>query len=120
MTITEVLLVGVGGFIGAIIRFLLSKKLNGRNRFPLGTLTVNLVGSFLIGVIFGLVLPKVWTLFLVSGFLGALTTFSTLQKEMIEQWQNRERKKGVIYIVVTYGGGILLAFIGYLFGKYTC
>lgn len=85
MTFIEILVVGAGSFFGAIIRFILSKKLNEKARFPLGTLIVNLVGSFLIGVIFGLSLPKLWTFFLVSGFLGALTTFSTLQKEIIER-----------------------------------
>lgn len=108
MTMVDVLFIGVGGFIGAVIRLILSKKLNEQNQFPLGTLGVNLVGSFLIGVIFGLTLPKRWTFFLVSGFLGALTTFSTLQKEIIER-----REKAIVYAVVTYGGGILLAFIGY-------
>lgn len=112
MTFIEILAVGAGGFFGAIIRFILSKKLNEKARFPLGTLIVNLVGSFLIGVIFGLSLPKLWTFFLVSGFLGALTTFSTLQKEIIER-----RKNGVVYAFATYGGGILLAFLSYWIGR---
>lgn len=109
MTITDIILVSAGGFIGAIIRFFLSKKFNVQNGFPLGTFIVNLVGSFFIGVIFGLTLPKVWTLFLVSGLLGALTTFSTLQKEIIE------RKEGaIVYAMLTYGGGIILAVVGYM------
>lgn len=114
MTIVSILIVGIGGFFGAIIRFLLSKKLNESNRFPLGTLSVNLVGSLIVGVIFGLALPKVWMLFLVSGFAGALTTFSTMQKEIIERWQAGMRRQAVSYVIVTYGGGLLLALIGYL------
>lgn len=117
MTIIEILFVGAGGFLGAVLRFLLSKKLNGKNQYPLGTLSVNFVGSFLVGVIFGLTLSKIWTLFLISGFLGALTTFSTLQKEMIEQWRSGKRKDSIVYLVVTYGGGILFALVGYLIGK---
>lgn len=109
MTITEILLVGAGGFIGAMIRFLVSKKFNHQGGFPLGTLIVNLVGSFFIGLIFGLALSKVWTLFLVSGLLGALTTFSTLQKEIIER-----KKQAIVYALLTYGGGILLAVVGYV------
>ena len=112
LTITDILFIGAGGFFGAVIRFVLSKKLNGKNRLPLGTLVVNLAGSFLIGVIFGLALPKLWTFFFVSGFLGALTTFSTLQKEIIER-----RKNAIVYALVTYGGGILLALIGYWIGR---
>jgi len=111
---TVVLVVGLGGFFGAIIRFYLSKKLNGKKVWPLGTLSVNLVGSFVVGFIVGLSLPKIWLFFLVSGFAGALTTFSTLQKEVIEQWRGGKRTATIGYVIVTYGGGVLLAFIGYL------
>lgn len=116
MTIAEVMMIGLGGFFGAILRFLVSRKLNIEKRFPLGTLIVNLVGSFLIGLIFGLALPKLWTLFLVSGFLGALTTFSTLQREVIGGWHSGKWKDAIFYMSLTYGGGILLALFGYLLG----
>lgn len=114
LTMTEVLIVGLGGFFGAISRFYLSEKLNRNKGWSLGTLSVNLVGSLIVGVIFGLALPKVWMLFLVSGFAGALTTFSTMQKEIIERWQAGMRRQAVSYVIVTYGGGLLLALIGYL------
>lgn len=113
MTMLEIYLIGIGGFIGAILRYLLSSKLNGRFHFPVGTLFVNLVGSLLIGILIGLALPKVWTVFLVSGFIGALTTFSTLQKEVIEVWCEGNKQMVIWYGLLTYGGGILLAFIGY-------
>lgn len=114
LTMTAILVVGLGGFFGAIIRYYLSKKLNGKKSWPLGTLSVNLSGAFMVGFIIGQSLPEIWTFFLVSGFAGALTTFSTLQKEVIEQWQGRKRKAAVGYVLVTYGGGILLALLGYL------
>lgn len=112
MTFVDVLIIAFGGFLGAILRYLLAKRFNGKN--PLGTLIANMSGSLFIGIIFGLSLPIVWTMFLVSGFAGALTTFSTLQKEIIEEWQAGRKKETIYYIVVTYIGGILLAFIGYL------
>ncbi|AOV07046.1 hypothetical protein BI350_05435 [Sporosarcina ureilytica] len=113
MTTVEVLVIGIGGFIGAVLRLLLSDLLNHKRRMPIGTLLVNLAGSLFIGIIFGLGLSKMWTMFLVSGFAGALTTFSTLQKEVIEQWQSGRKKDAVYYVILTYGIGIMLAYIGY-------
>lgn len=117
MVITEILMVGVGGFCGAVIRFLLSGKLDRCRTLPIGTLVVNLIGSFFIGFILGIGLPKLWTLFFVSGFAGALTTFSTVQKEIIEQFQSGRQKEAIIYLLLTYGSGIVVAFIGYLIGR---
>lgn len=114
MTIVEVFVIGLGGFFGAIIRFLVAQKLNADDGFPFGTLIVNLAGSFLIGLIVGVGLPKIWMFLLVAGFMGALTTFSTVQKEVIERWRNGQRKQAISYIVLTYGGGLLLAMLGYL------
>lgn len=116
MTFLEVFVVGIGGFIGAVIRYFTSIYMNHAGRIPLGTLFVNLVGSFLIGCVFGLELSRIWTFFLASGFAGALTTFSTLHKEIIELWRKGEPKKAMHYIFITFSGGILLAMLGYLIG----
>lgn len=116
MTIADVILIATGGFIGAILRYAVCEKLNKSNGFPVGTLLVNLVGSLLIGFIFGLELSLVWTVFFVSGFAGALTTYSTLNKELILLW-NRDRKKlFYVYLFITYIVGVLLAFAGYFMG----
>ena len=116
MTFLDLVVVGVGGFIGAIIRYFTSVYMNHASHIPLGTLLVNLVGAFLIGCVFGLELSRVWTFFLASGFAGALTTFSTLHKEMIELWRNHQKKKALLYIGTTFSGGILLALLGYMLG----
>lgn len=84
----QVLLVGTGGFLGAIARFLVSKYANGLlGEFPLGTLIVNIVGSFLLGIIMysiladnGLVTPATRS-FVAVGFIGAFTTMSTFAYE---------------------------------------
>ena len=111
MTLLEMSMIGVGGFIGAILRYGLSKKMN-QERFPFGTLVVNLVGALLIGLVLGSELSRLWVLLLASGLAGALTTFSTLHKELIELWHQKKRK-AISYGVITYGGGLFLAWMGY-------
>lgn len=112
MTLVEMSMIGAGGFIGAILRYCLSRKMN-REKFPYGTLVVNLIGAFLIGMVLGLGLSRIWVLFLASGLAGALTTFSTLHKELIGLWQC-EKLTAISYVMITYGGGLLLAWIGYM------
>ena len=113
MTFFELLMVGIGGFFGAVTRYFISSKMNGEKTLPMGTLLVNLTGSLLIGIILGLGLPLWVKLLLVSGFAGALTTFSTMNKELIELWKNDKKHQTVLYLLLTYGGGIALAALGY-------
>jgi len=85
----HILSVGLGGFVGAIARFWLSglaQRLS--DRFPFGTLTVNLLGSFLLGLLATLFLERVVSqdvrLFLLVGLLGAFTTYSTFSLETFD------------------------------------
>ncbi len=114
MTLLDIVMVGIGGFLGAVIRYGMAKKMNQSAGIPVGTLAVNLIGAFLIGLVFGLDLSKGWTLLLASGFAGALTTFSTLNKELIVLWRHGEKKYAICYLLLTYGGGLLLAALGYV------
>ncbi len=115
MTFLDIVMVGIGGFFGAVIRYGMAKKMNYSAGIPRGTLAVNWIGALLIGLVFGLELSKGWTLLLASGLAGALTTFSTLNKELIELWRNGEKENAVCYLVSTYGGGLLLVALGYVF-----
>jgi len=85
--IGKLMSVGLGGFIGAISRFWVSglaQKMS--DRFPFGTLSVNLIGSFLLGLLASLFLEKAMIsqelrLFILVGLLGAFTTYSTFSLE---------------------------------------
>ena len=97
--------VGAGGFFGAISRFLLAagvQKLTGSS-FPYGTLTVNVVGSFIIGFLFlyfEQTISPTQKALLVTGFLGALTTFSTFSLETVLMLQNGLYLKALVNVSV--------------------
>ncbi|ADG13873.1 CrcB protein [Methanocaldococcus infernus ME] len=87
----NLIIIGIGGFFGAILRYLISSYITKFN-FPLGTLIVNILGSFILGFImyfslYSTINPE-YRLFIATGFCGALTTFSTFSYEtflMIEE-----------------------------------
>ena len=114
--------IAVGGGAGAIARYALSegvKHLTGAG-FPWGTLCVNLLGCFLIGLAIHLVtLPAVplgLDYIIVIGSLGAFTTFSTFSLENINMLHDGEFSRAGLYVLVSNIAGIGLAFAGYLIG----
>lgn len=114
----HILMVGIGGFFGAIARFLISKQLKNKyNIFiPIGTLIINLLGAFILGIIIGAKADTMIALLLGTGFISTFTTFSTLKLEMIQLHLRKYKKELIYYTVMTYGGGIALAYLGYLLG----
>jgi CrcB protein len=113
----DILFVSVGGFIGAICRFAVSKKIQQKRIFPLGTFSVNMIGAFLLGVMLGLRTGGHLYSFLGVGFMGAFTTFSTFK---LESEQLRQRKRTVYfysYLLCSYILGIGLAFLGMIIGR---
>lgn len=115
----NILLISIGGFFGAICRFQLSQLMNKKQpkKIPVGTLFVNLTGSFLLGLLIGMDSSEHIKLLIGTGFMGAFTTFSTFNLEAISLLQSKAKSKGIIYICLTYSLGIILAFIGYSLGK---
>ncbi|MBI2771896.1 MAG: fluoride efflux transporter CrcB [Burkholderiales bacterium] len=91
--IASVLSISAGASLGALLRWLLSHKLNPLLPFlPPGTLAANLIGGYLVGVAVALFaalpdLPPQARLFVITGFLGGLTTFSTFSAEVVTQLQ---------------------------------
>lgn len=117
MTIVHLIMVGLGGFFGAIARFLISKQLNAKAAIPLGTLTVNLAGAFLLGMISGAKADPTLALLFGTGFMGAFTTFSTLKLEMLQFLLKKQKWQFYLYTFLTYIIGIFLAYLGYLLGS---
>jgi CrcB protein len=115
MMLFNIALVAVGGFAGAISRYKLSAFISSRfpSAIPYGTLTINLLGSFLLGWMAGHHWPGDWTLLFGTGFMGAFTTFSTFKLESLKLWQQRAWGPLILYIGFSYTLGIILAFLGF-------
>ena len=114
-----ILAVGVGSFLGGEGRYLVSLDMKGVSKgFPWVTLTVNLVGCFLIGLLWGVFSKNGtegsnWALFLTVGLCGGFTTFSTFSKEALVMLQSGNLWGFVGYIAVSVVIGIALVALGY-------
>jgi CrcB protein len=114
-----VILVAVGGAIGSVLRYyvsLLALRIAGI-AFPWGTLTVNVVGSFLIGVLTELIARRFdasmeLRLLLVTGFLGGFTTFSAFSLDTIALVERDQLLLAIVYIVVSVAVSIAAVFGG--------
>lgn len=115
----NVILVAIGGFLGAICRYFTASYIKKKipSRIPAGTLAVNLIGSFILGLLLGMNIGGEVFLFLGVGFMGAFTTFSTFKLETIELMEDQKKKSAILYMLFTYTGGILLAFAGLILGR---
>jgi CrcB protein len=111
-------LVAVGGFCGAISRYGVGLWANRRpSRLPWGTLAVNLLGSFLLGIIIGSHVGGMIPLLLGTGYMGAFTTFSTFKLECVQLGRKKDWGALAAYLLLSYGAGLLLAFAGFWFGQ---
>jgi len=118
--IKNILLIGTGGFIGSVARYFLS-KLNLYIDFlaiPIGTLSVNVLGSFLIGFLTGIsdkstILSADLRLLLMVGMCGGFTTFSTFTSENLVLMQNGQFFSLFLYTGLSVFLGFMAVYIGY-------
>lgn len=114
----QVLLIAVGGSLGAVARYGLSSFVyhTTSETFPWGTLVVNLTGSFVIGVVIELfdtaIIPTEWRSFITIGFLGAYTTFSTYTLETVNLLRDGELRLATFNIVASNLVGIIFVVLG--------
>jgi len=110
--------VGVGAALGAWLRWALGLALNHvLPLFPLGTLLANLVGGYLIGVSMGWIaqtgaMSPELRLFVITGFLGGLTTFSTFSAESLSLLQTGRYEVALLHVAGHLAGSILLTLLG--------
>ena len=111
----EILLVGIGGFLGSMSRYGTSLWLaSEKSHFPLSTFLVNLAGCLAIGILITLFAKSENTirLLLITGFCGGFTTFSTFSLELFRLIQNQQIKLALLYLAGSIVLGILMVFLG--------
>jgi fluoride exporter len=110
----NILLVGIGGGIGSILRYLLQRTLNVN--FPYGTLLVNIAGCLLIGLLWGIFtrhIDEQRRLLLVTGFCGGFTTFSTFTYEGVQMLMENRWMTFLLYTLLSVVAGLAATYFGY-------
>lgn len=122
--IRTLIVIGLGGFLGSISRYLLTAGIHQYlfTSFPAGTLAVNSLGSLLIGIIYGFaekgaLLNADWKLFLTVGFCGGFTTFSTFSHDNLMLLRDGQTTHFLLYTLGSILLGLLAVVLGYLFTK---
>lgn len=117
--IRTLLLIGSGGFLGSISRYLVSRffQININSTFPIGTFVVNITGCFLIGLIYGMserssLFSPGWKMFLTAGFCGGFTTFSTFANENLALLRDGDFFHFLFYTGLSVFLGITATFVG--------
>jgi fluoride exporter len=117
------LLICLGAAVGAPARYLTDRIIQARHDtvFPWGTLTVNVVGSLILGVLVGLAdrhqVPAEVIALVGTGFCGALTTYSTFGFETLRLAEDGARFYAVVNVILSVAAGFGAAVIGYAFGQ---
>ena len=115
----NILLVGSGSFLGGAARYAVSLLMKNMSKgFPWATLAANLLGCLLIGMLWAYLGRSAgtgsnWTLFLMTGFCGGFTTFSTFSKEALMMLQLGNYWNFALYVALSIVAGIALVALGY-------
>ena len=117
--IKSLIIVGFGGFIGTVARFLISRffQLNLSSLFPWGTFVVNIVGCLIIGIIYGIsekgdFLSPEMRLFLTVGICGGFTTFSTFSNDAFLLIRDQDWVRFAFYTSLSFFLGLLAVYAG--------
>lgn len=115
----SILIAGFGGFVGTALRFVTSRyfQLNFSSVFPWGTFVVNIIGCFIIGIIWGIaeesnLMSTEWRLFFTVGLCGGFTTFSSFSVDALTLLQNKELLRFTFYTGLSIFLGLLTTIIG--------
>ncbi len=115
----QLLAIAAGGALGALTRFGITAYAYPvfENRFPLGTLIANVLGSLFIGICYVMIVEKEvlapeWRNFLMTGFLGAFTTFSTFSLDTLNLWQNGHFVTAISYSLLSVATCLIAVAIG--------
>ncbi|WP_255152819.1 fluoride efflux transporter CrcB [Halorarius halobius] len=100
-------LLGTGGAIGAILRYLVGLAFS-HDRFPFPTLVVNVLGSFVLGLVVFATLTDEVVLFVGTGACGSFTTYSSFSVQTVQLWESGDRFWAILYA----GGTLLLCLLG--------
>ncbi|MDP4089232.1 MAG: fluoride efflux transporter CrcB [Bacillota bacterium] len=111
----DYVLVGIGGALGSVTRYILGRFISERSnsKIPLGTFIINITGAFFLGIVSNSVAGRNLSLLLADGFLGAYTTFSTFMYEGFNLFQEKEKLNAFTYIF----GSLILGVTGYALGR---
>ncbi|AHM72851.1 fluoride efflux transporter CrcB [Yersinia hibernica] len=118
------LAVFIGGGVGSVARWLVSMKLNNFSpNIPLGTLIVNLVGAFIIGLTLALFtrmahIDPTWKLLITTGFCGGLTTFSTFSVEVVYLLQDGKLAWAAGTIILNLAGSLAMTLLAFMLVNY--
>jgi fluoride exporter len=118
------LMVGIGGFLGSVLRFWLGSFIGGRlgARFPYGTFVINVTGSFLIGVVVTVLATKAhwssnWRYLIPIGFIGGYTTFSTFEYETFRLFQDGQLLVAMLNVTLSVVVGFIGVWVGAMAGR---
>jgi fluoride exporter len=118
------LMVGLGGFLGAVARFWLGGIISQRmgTLFPYGTFVINISGSYLLGMILTILTENAhwgpsWRYLVPIGFIGAYTTFSTFEWETFQNFQSGQFLIGGLNVALSVCVGFLALWLGVLTGR---